>query len=204
MSLLFIFDMDDVLYDYDWRLRMSAMTEITGLPLDELRRRWWHNDGEWAAEAGGFASAADYLSAFEKAIGMPVDETQFVEARAGAMTVWPESLAAVRRASELGTITLLTNNGPLVSKHLRAIAPELVELFGDHLFTSSDYGARKPDPVVFERVLAAYDAAPENAFFADDMRVNVEGAAGLGITTYHFGTPQGLHAAIEEFAAARA
>ncbi|HQG71185.1 MAG TPA: hydrolase, partial [Rhodoglobus sp.] len=96
MSLLFIFDMDDVLYDYDWRLRMSAMTEITGLPLDELRRRWWHNDGEWAAEAGGFASAADYLSAFEKAIGMPVDETQFVEARAGAMTVWPESLAAVR------------------------------------------------------------------------------------------------------------
>ncbi|HOB58187.1 MAG TPA: HAD family phosphatase, partial [Rhodoglobus sp.] len=191
MSLLFIFDMDDVLYDYDWRLRMSAMTEITGLPLDELRRRWWHDDGEWAAEAGGFASAADYLSAFEKAIGMPVDETQFVEARAGAMTVWPESLAAVRRASELGTITLLTNNGPLVSKHLRAIAPELVELFGDHLFTSSDYGARKPDPVVFERVLAAYDAAPENTFFADDMRVNVEGAAGLGITTYHFGTPQG-------------
>lgn len=204
MSLLFIFDMDDVLYDYDWRLRMSAMTEITGLPLDELRRRWWHNDGEWAAEAGGFASAADYLSAFEKAIGMPVDETQFVEARAGAMTVWPESLAAVRRASELGTITLLTNNGPLVSKHLRAIAPELVELFGDHLFTSSDYGARKPDPVVFERVLAAYGTKPENAFFADDMRVNVEGAAGLGITTYHFGTPQGLHAAIEEFAAARA
>ena len=204
MSLLFIFDMDDVLYDYDWRVRMSAMTEITGLPLDELRRRWWHNDGEWAAEAGGFASAAEYLSAFEKAIGMPVDETQFVEARAGAMTVWPESLAAVRRASELGTITLLTNNGPLVSKHLRAIAPELVDLVGDHLFTSSDYGARKPDPVVFERVLAAYDAAPENTFFADDMRVNVEGAAGLGITTYHFGTPQGLHAAIEEFAAARA
>jgi len=204
MSLLFIFDMDDVLYDYDWRLRMSAMTEITGLPLDELRRRWWHNDGEWAAEAGGFASAAEYLSAFEKAIGMPVDETQFVEARAGAMTVWPESLAAVRRASELGTITLLTNNGPLVSKHLRAIAPELVELFGDHLFRSSDYGARKPDPVVFERVLAAYGTEPENAFFADDLRVNVEGAAGLGITTYHFGTPQGLHAAIEEFAAARA
>ncbi|MCA0215852.1 MAG: HAD family phosphatase [Actinobacteria bacterium] len=203
MSLLFIFDMDDVLYDYDWRLRMSAMTDITGLPLDELRRRWWHNDGEWAAEAGGFASAAEYLSAFEKAIGMPVDEAQFVEARAGAMTVWPESLAAVRRASELGTITLLTNNGPLVSKHLRAIAPELVDLFGDHLFTSSDYGARKPDPVVFERVLAAYDVQPENTFFADDMRVNVEGAASLGITTYHFGTPQGLHAAIEEFAAAR-
>jgi putative hydrolase of the HAD superfamily len=203
MSLLFIFDMDDVLYDYDWRVRMAAMTEVTGLPLDELRRRWWHTEGEWAAEAGQFASAQEYLSAFETAVGMPVDEAHFVGARAQAMTVWPESLAAVRRASELGTVTLLTNNGPLVSKHLATIAPELVELFGEHLFTSSDYGARKPDPVVFERVLAAYETEPTDAFFTDDLRVNVEAAAGLGITTYHFGTSQGLLAAIEEFAAAR-
>ena len=204
MSLLFIFDMDDVLYDYDWRVRMAGMTAMTGLDLAELRRRWWNESGEWAAEAGVFETPEEYLSAFEKAIGMSIDEDEWVRVRGEAMTAWPESLAAVRRASELGTITLLTNNGPLVSKHLRAIAPELVEPFGDHLFTSSDYGARKPDPVVFERVLAAYGTEPENAFFADDMRVNVEGAAGLGITTYHYGTPQGLHAAIEEFAAARA
>lgn len=203
MSLLFIFDMDDVLYDYDWRVRMQSMTDLTGLSLEELRRRWWHDDGEWAAEAGRFTTAAEYLSAFEEAIGMPVDESQFVRARAGAMTAWPDSLAAVRRASELGRITLLTNNGALVSKHLRTIAPELVDLFGDHLFTSSDYGARKPDPAVFERVLASYSTPPGSAFFADDMRVNVEGAATLGITTYHFGTPQGLLAAIEEFAASR-
>lgn len=202
MSLLFIFDMDDVLYDYDWRLRMQAMTEITGLSLEELRRRWWHNEGEWAAEAGKFGSAAQYLSAFEEAIGMPVDETQFVRARAEAMTAWPESLGAVRRASELGQITLLTNNGPLVSKHLVTIAPELDDLFGEHLFTSSDYGARKPDPAVFERVLAAYSTTPQHAFFADDMLINVEGAASIGITAYHFGTPDGLLAAIEEFAAA--
>lgn len=203
MSLLFIFDMDDVLYDYDWRVRMAGMTELTGLPLDELRRRWWHDDGEWAAEAGAFETPEEYLSAFERAIGMPVDETQFVRVRASAMRLWPESLAAVRRASELGQITLLTNNGALVAKHLRTIAPDLVEFFGDHLFTSSDYGARKPDPVVFERVLGAYDTAAEDAFFADDMRVNVEGARSVGITAYHFGSPVGMLAAIEEFAAAR-
>ena len=203
MTLLFIFDMDDVLYDYDWRLRMSAMTEITGLPLDELRRRWWHNDGEWAAEAGGFASAAEYLSAFEKAIGVPIDEKEWVRIRASAMTPFPASLAAVRRASELGRVTLLTNNGPLASKHLRTLAPELVGIFGDHLFTSSDYGARKPDPTVFERVLESYGVEASDAFFADDLSVNVAGAASVGITTYRFGTPEGMLAAIEEFAASR-
>lgn len=203
MTLLFIFDMDDVLYDYDWRVRMAGMTRITGLSLDELRRRWWNDRGEWAAEAGVFTTPEEYLEAFSHAVGQRVDEEEWVRIRGEAMTAWPESLDAVRRASQLGQITLLTNNGALVSKHLRALAPELVELFGDHLYTSSDYGARKPDPVVFRRVLEAYGTAPDDAFFADDMRVNVEGAASIGITTYHFGTPHGLLEAIESFAERR-
>ena len=202
-DLLFIFDMDDVLYDYDWRLRMAGMTELTGIPLGRLRELWWHDDGEWAAEAGVFTTGEEYLAAFVAAIGMPVDEREWVRVRAGAMTPWPESHAAVGRAAELGRVTLLTNNGALSSKHLHTLAPELVELFGEHLHTSSDYGARKPDPVVFERVLAAYGAVPENTFFADDLRINVEGAASVGIAAHHFTTPGGMLAAIEEFAASR-
>ncbi|MGX5681318.1 HAD family hydrolase [Schumannella luteola] len=204
MSLLFIFDMDDVLYDYDWRVRMAGLTEVTGYDLGELRRRWWNDGGEWAAEAGVYATAEDYLAAVSRAMGMEVDEGEWVRIRAEAMTAFPGSLAAVRRATELGQVTLLTNNGPLVSKHLRTIAPELVELFGDHLFTSSDYGARKPDPVVFERVLESYGVAPEDAFFADDLLINVEGAASVGITAHLFRSPDALLAAIESFAAARA
>lgn len=204
MSLLFIFDMDNVLYDYDWRVRMAGMTAMTGLSLDELRRRWWNDQGEWAAEAGVYTTPEEYLSAFEGAVGMPIDEAEWVRVRGEAMTPWPESLAAVRRAAELGTITLLTNNGALVAKHLRTLAPELVDLFGDHLFTSSDYGARKPDPVVFERVLEAYDTDAKDAFFADDMAINVEGAASVGIAAHLFREPAALLAAIEAFAASRA
>jgi putative hydrolase of the HAD superfamily len=135
---------------------------------------------------------------------MPLDEAEFVRIRREAMTVWPDSLAAVRRAKELGQVTLLTNNGALMHEHIRTIAPELVEVFGEHLFTSSHYGARKPDPLVFEGVLQRYGVPAESAFFADDMLVNVEGAAQLGITAHHF-TPAtgaaGMLAAIESFAA---
>ena len=205
MTLLFIFDMDDVLYEYDWRVRMAGMTDLTGLSLDELRRLWWNDRGEWAAEAGAYRTGEEYLAAFQAAIGQTVAEDDWVRVRGEAMTAWPKSLAAVRRASELGRVTLLTNNGALVGEHLATLAPELVPLFGgEHLFTSSHYGARKPDPVVFERVLEAYGTAAEDAFFADDMRVNVEGAESVGITAYRFGTPEGLLAAIEAFAASRA
>ncbi|MDF1479977.1 HAD-IA family hydrolase [Leifsonia sp. H3M29-4] len=203
MSLLFIFDMDDVLYDYDWRARMAGMTRLTGLPLAELRRRWWHDEGEWAAEAGIFATPEDYIRALESALGVPVDEAEWVRVRGEAMTARPAALAAVRRASELGQVTLLTNNGALASKHLATLAPELIEVFGDHRFTSSDYGARKPDPVVFQRVLDSYGVTAGEAFFADDLPENVAGAQSLGITGYLYGTAEGLLAAIEAFAADR-
>ncbi len=203
MTLLFIFDMDDVLYDYDWRMRMAGLSRLTGHSLEELRRRWWHESGELAAEAGAFTTPEEYLAAFQTAMGVRVDEADWARIRAGAMTPRPGAHAAVRRASELGQVTLLTNNGALASKHLGTLAPELVELFGHHRFTSSDYGARKPDPVVFERVLESYGVPAGDAFFADDLAVNVTGAASIGITTYHYGTPEGLLDAIEGFAATR-
>lgn len=203
MTLLFIFDMDDVLYDYDWPARMAGMTRMTGHSLHELRRRWWTPEGELAAEAGGYATGREYLAALEAALGCAVDEDEWVRVRGEAMTPRPEALAAVARAAELGRVTLLTNNGALTAEHLPALAPELVELFGEHLHTSSVYGARKPDPVVFERVLDAYGVEAEHAFFADDMPENVEGAASVGITAHLYTTAAAMHAAIEEFAAGR-
>ena len=204
MTLLFIFDMDDVLYDYDWRVRMAGMTEATGLDINELRRLWWHDKGEWAAEAGNPSTGEEYLALVNTALGSDLTEDEWVRIRGAAMTPWPDSIAAVRRASELGQITLLTNNGALSHKHLATLAPEIADMFGEHLLTSSHYGARKPNPVVFERVLAAYDTPASDAFFADDLAVNVAGAESVGITGHRFTTPAKLLAAIEAFAASHA
>ncbi|MCS0500690.1 HAD-IA family hydrolase [Protaetiibacter mangrovi] len=204
MSLLFLFDMDDVLYDYDWRARMAGLTALTGLELAELRRRWWHDEGEWAAEAGGFADGEAYRAAFGAAFGVEITTDDWLANRRSAMTARPDAIAAVARAAELGRVSLLTNNGPLVDEHLARLAPEIAPLFGDHLRTSSRYGARKPDPRVFERVLEHYATDPRDTFFVDDLPENVASAASLGITTYRYGTAEGLRAAIKDFAAARA
>jgi glucose-1-phosphatase len=203
MTALFIFDMDQVLYEYDWAKRMAGLTALTGHDLSELRRRWWHDTGEIAAEAGGY-DADSYLEAFQKAMEFDIREEDWVALRAGAMTPFLESIEAVREASSYGQVTLLTNNGPLAHKHLATIAPLLPDVFGDHLFASSHYGARKPDPVVFERVLEAYDTPAEQAFFADDLAVNVEAAESVGITSHLFVEPSGMHQAINEFALRRA
>jgi putative hydrolase of the HAD superfamily len=204
MTLLFLFDMDEVLYDYDWRARMAGLTELTGLELAELRRRWWHDEGEWAAEAGGFVDGAHYRSALCAALGVELTAEAWVANRRSAMRARPDAIAAVERAAQLGRVSLLTNNGPLLDEHLPTIAPEIAPLFGEHLRTTSRYGARKPDPAVFERVLEDYGMPAEHVFFVDDLPENVAAAASLGITTYRYGTATGLLAAIEEFARERA
>lgn len=204
MSLLFVFDMDDVLYDYDWRTRMEGLTELTGLGFAELRSRWWHERGEWAAEAGHWPDGASYLRDWVAAVGTDLTAEEWLANRGSAMTPWPESHAAVARAAELGRVTLLTNNGPLVGENLATLAPELVPLFGlDHLRASSHYGARKPDPRVFEAVLQAYDEPAEHTFFVDDLAVNIDGARSVGITAHLFRDAATLTRAIEEFAATR-
>jgi glucose-1-phosphatase len=202
-SLLFAFDMDDVLYRYDWRTRMALMTEATGLELGELRGRWWHDRGEWAAEAGGYGSGAEYHAAFEAAIGVPVPVDEWLRIRRAAMTPWADSFAAVEHAATLGEVALLTNNGPLVEEHLATLAPEIAPLFGENLHTSSFYGARKPDSAVFRALLAAYDRDPADVFFVDDLAENVAGAASVGITAHRFTDAASLVAAIDAFAALR-
>ncbi len=192
--------MDDVLFDYDWRVRMDGLSALTGLEFPELRTRWWHDTGEWAAEAGGFENAEEYHAAFTRAIGRDIPVDDWIANRRSAMTVWPDSLAAVARAAELGTVSLLTNNGPLVEAHLAELAPELVPLFGDELHTSSFYGARKPDPTVFANMLAHYGVPAEHVFFADDLEVNVEGARSVGIDAHRFTDAASLTRAIEQFA----
>ena len=204
MTLLFLFDMDDVLYDYDWRARMAGLTALTGLELAELRRRWWHDEGEWAAEAGRFADGSHYRQALGAALGVEITADEWVANRRSAMRARPDAIAAVARAAEHGRVSLLTNNGPLLDEHLATIAPEIAPLFGDHLRTTSRYGARKPDPVVFERVLAHYGADAADTFFVDDLAENVAAAGSVGITTYRYGTAEGLHTAIERFTLARA
>lgn len=201
MGLLFVFDMDDVLYDYDWRIRMNGLTERTGLDFTELRRRWWNDEGEWAAEAGRWPDGASYLADWVAAVGTTLTSEEWLANRGSAMTPRPEALAAVKRASDFGRVTLLTNNGPLVGENLPTLAPELVPLFGlEHLRASSHYGARKPDPEVFRAVLRDYDEPAEHVFFADDMAINVEGARSVGITAHLYRDPAALLAAIEEFA----
>lgn len=199
--MLFLFDMDDVLCDYDWRTRMAALTARTGHDLTELRRRWWLNGLEFAAEAGDPADADEYLAVVTAAIGADIPREEWVRIRAESTVARPEAVDAVRRAAEFGRVALLTNNSILIHEHLHEVASELAEVMGrEHLHASARFGARKPDPAVYARAMEHYGATAAQTFFTDGRPDNVAGAESLGITGHVYVHAAGLRAAIGAFA----
>lgn len=205
---LYFFDLDKTLYAYDFRRRLPALSRLTGVSQYRLARSWWVEGFEERAEAGEWPTVDGYLDMFAEVTGSRrLTLEEWAGARARAMTRIDGSVAALRRAAEAGTVSLLSNNPAPLAAALPRLAPDVIEILGQNVLVSYQLGARKPDAVLFERALAHYGASAANTFFADDSAANIAGAAALGITTHHLeyidGIPRtdALMSAVEAFAA---
>jgi putative hydrolase of the HAD superfamily len=122
------------------------------------------------------------------------------------MTRIDGSIACLRRAAELGTVSLLSNNPAATAAALPMLVPDVIEILGGNVLVSFMLGARKPGEEIYRRALAHYGVAAENAFLADDSLPNVLGARSVGITAHQLVQVDGefqtdaLAAAIEAFA----
>lgn len=205
---LYFFDLDKTLYAYDFRRRLPALSRLTGVSQYRLARSWWVEGFEERAEAGEWPTVDGYLDMFAEVTGSRrLTLEEWAGARARAMTRIDGSVAALRRAAEVGTVSLLSNNPAPLAAALPRLAPDVIDILGENVLVSYQLGARKPDTVLFERALAHYGASAANTFFADDSAANIAGAAALGITTHHLeyidGIPRtdALMSAVEAFAA---
>jgi glucose-1-phosphatase len=197
---LYLFDFDKTLYDYDFLQRLPALSRMSGVSQYDLASGWWAAGYERRAERGEYPDSTSYLDAFARATGAKITLEQWQDARLEAMSVIPGSIAALRRAASLGTVSLFSNNPAIFAESLPRFAPEVTEILDGNVVVSSMLGARKPSADSFRRVLERYGAEPKNTFFADDNAGNVAGGAALGIAAHRFTTPEALDAAITAFA----
>ncbi|MEO7348824.1 MAG: HAD family phosphatase [Terrimesophilobacter sp.] len=203
---LYLFDFDETLYDYNFRIRLPSLSLITGVSQYHLAKSWWAGGFERRAEAGEWPTGKEYVAEFCKITGAKLTLEQWRETRMLASTPIPASVEALRRAAKLGTVGILTNNPSPFSETFSVMAPDVAAIVSDNVLVSSDLGVRKPDAEIYRRALAHFGAEARNTFFTDDSRRNVEGANAVGIHGYLIewvkDVPQtaGLDAAITTFA----
>jgi glucose-1-phosphatase len=195
---LVIFDMDGVLADLDRPRRLLWLSRATGKTAEHFNATVWHSDFESGAEAGRYPTGAEYLSEFNARSGCALSREQWVEARRQAMTLLPETLAIARELQSEARIALLTNNGSLLKESLPELVPEVWNLFGAHAHASCEFLARKPDRLVFERLLDRYAVAPGRALLIDDDPLNVQGARSAGLHALRFRTAARLKGNLAE------
>jgi glucose-1-phosphatase len=82
---LVIFDMDNVLVDYDLDRRLRYLSSLTGLTVEAIHAAIWGSDFERAAEAGAYVTGEDYLRAFNERLGFVLTREQWIAARREAM-----------------------------------------------------------------------------------------------------------------------
>jgi len=203
---LFFFDFDKTLYAYDFRQRLPALSRITGASQYHLAKTWWAGGFETRAEAGEWRTSDEYFAQFAAVTGVTLDLDGYCESRALASTPIAQSIEALRLASTLGTVSLLSNNPSPFAAALPRLAPDVTSIVGENRLVSCDLGVRKPDPTVYRLALDRFGARADETFFADDSAENVAGAASIGITAHQLryvdGVPQvlALHDAIVGFA----
>lgn len=205
---LYFFDLDKTLYAYDFRYRLPELARLTGASQYALAKSWWAAGYEARAEAGEWPTPEEYLAEFAHITSTaPLTLEQWASARRLAMTPIAGSIAALRRAAELGTVSLLSNNPAATAAALPMLAPDVVEILGENRLFSYQLGSRKPGTEIYHRALSHYGRAAENTFFADDSPANVAGARAVGITAHQLVVSNGefqtdaLLAAIETFGA---
>ncbi len=176
-----IFDMDDVLCDYDVQQRLNTLSAMTGLSPAVIHEAIWASGFEDETDAGAFCDGSDYLAAFNNRLGVALTPEQWVAARRSSMTPWHDMLALVQNLGRHYRLALLTNNGPLLRDTIDLVFPQLRALFGKHLFFTGEMGAAKPDRMAFIEAARRCRVAVDACLFIDDRPDNVEGARAAGM-----------------------
>ena len=156
--------------------------ETTQKPREDDDRGWWETFvnrvlDKCAVERGGDFDRAAYFA-----------ELYAEFARPGVWELFPDVRPALEELARTYRLGIISN----FDRRLRRV---LTELGVEHLFwpiiISSEVGADKPDPWIFQRALAEAKIAPHEALHVgDEPSADWEGAGRMGMQVFRLRRPE--------------
>lgn len=190
-----LFDMDGVLYSYDFENRLNLLESATGVPLADIRAKIFDSGFEGQADNGDISTDA-YIAEIGERLGVDVTLAQWLAARKWAMAPNPMMIDLARQLGTRVETAMLTNNGFMMAENIAELAPELPDIFGDRLFTSAASGCNKEEAAGFTKLLGLLDWDAATTLFVDDDAHYIAAAAEAGLITHHFADIEGFRACL--------
>lgn len=190
-----VFDLGGVLIDWDprraYRMMGGTEAEIDHFLEHVATSEWNHEFDAGRPFAEGIAERTERFP-------------QHAEWLAAWWSRWPDMLAGAKDDTVDVLRDLRERGGPLYaltnwSAETFPIARDRYDFLDwfDGVVVSGEVEVAKPDPAIYELLVATHGVRPEDAVFVDDLEANVEAARALGFHGIHFQGAEPLREELE-------
>jgi putative hydrolase of the HAD superfamily len=183
------FDLGNVLVPFDIKRAYGGLRALSPLSIEEMSTRL-RADGLVTRYECGQVEDRPFFEAFCRLTQVSTTYDHFCEIWNSIFlppTLVPDELLA--SLSSRFTLLLLSNTNAIHFRFLEAHYPHVGRFH--HLVLSHESGCQKPNRKIYDDALSAAGVEPHEAFFTDDLTVNIEAARALGLDAEVFeGLPQ--------------
>jgi putative hydrolase of the HAD superfamily len=184
MNRHFIFDIGNVLIDFDLRTLQERVAAACGVSFESIREGWISPD--FIDTEKGRMSGRTFFRRYVKSLGLAWTYEEWIEAWMDIYTPNQAGQRLLRDLKQRGCpVHVLSNLAEYNTVAIEEEFPGLLDL-SDRRFFSYELGLRKPDLQIFKMVARTLNTHPSQCLFFDDMPENVDGAKAAGMQAMCF------------------
>lgn len=176
-----IFDLGNVLVNYNGQATLAALSELAGVSLEKLLAHYQTVEYTFGT---GQLSGRGYYDLLNQTFGLHANYDSFVAALCRYQERNEAAFAFARELQARADVVvgIISNTNEVHANWLHANLPELKQF--SSVILSNEVGLLKPDPTIFQLSLNQLGVTPEQALFVDDVAENVEGGTAVGLASY--------------------
>ena len=177
------FDLGGVIVRTEFQAPRQQLAERLGMEYDDLDRIVFDSDSGLKAAMGEITPDEHWASVVQR-LKRPVSELSAIRDEFYAGDIIDRTLVEYIRSLRGKYNTGLISNA--WSDLRDFVVREKFDDAFDKMIISSEVGAMKPEPKIFQIALEQFGVKPNEAVFVDDFYINIEGCEKVGMKGIHF------------------
>ena len=179
----FIFDIGNVLINFDLQRLIQNVIINTGKPFEELQS-YWSNQRLIDVETGKIPPEIFYKE-FSKKINLSWSYNEWISRWASIYTINKTGRELFLQLRKKNNVYILSNLAPFNEDAISQKFPDFFIHSTKNLF-SFQLGHHKPDIRIYKKTCKLINKHPEECIFFDDLQENIKAAEDFGIKSIQF------------------